>query len=182
MEERTMLACFSGEIASGKTTVSTVVAKRLGWKRASFGDHLRRTHPDVSRREIQEFGQNWVQDDPEGLCKDVLTAGGFSHGESFVLDGVRHVAALQHLVEIARPTQVRLFFLDVPIHLRRQRASGRGAGDRQDFERASEHVVEAESKQLLEVAHEIIDGAPSVDFVATCCVHLIECWLSGLRD
>ena len=32
---------FAGRIGSGKSTLSSEVAERLGWRRASFGDYLR---------------------------------------------------------------------------------------------------------------------------------------------
>ena len=184
--EKTMLACFSGGIASGKTYVSKKVAQHFGWRWTSFSTYL--THQvrsgscqDVSRRHLQELGQRRIINDPRGFCTEVLAAGGFIRGESFVLDGVRHAVAVERLSDIAVPADVRLFFLDAPNQVLRQRAELRSGKDGGNFDRAVAHSVESESAKLRDVADWIIDGSVPKDVVVAHCVRLIDCWFADTR-
>ena len=90
-----LLICFSGQIGSGKSSVSCAVAHALGWRGPGFGDYLRaeieRAGGDPSSRQaLQDLGQQRIEADAEGFCRDVLNAGGFILGEDFIVDGVRH--------------------------------------------------------------------------------------------
>jgi hypothetical protein len=104
-----LLLCFSGQIGSGKSSVSAAVAEALGWRRTGFGDYLRSEitllggNPD-SREALQDLGQRRVDEDPKSFCRDVLTAGGFKSGDNFIVDGVRHVSIFDILVAESKPT------------------------------------------------------------------------------
>ena len=81
-----LLICFSGQIGSGKTSVSAAVAEALGWRRTGFGDYLRseieRLGGDPSSRQaLQDLGQKLVDEDPTAFCREVLLAGGFRPGD-----------------------------------------------------------------------------------------------------
>ena len=79
----------------------------------------------------------------------MLTAGGFVPGEDFVVDGIRHVEVLPHLVRIAAPSEVRMIFLKADAALRSIRVAERSAKVREDFDRAATHVVEADMEDEL---------------------------------
>lgn len=90
----TVLVCFSGQIGSGKSSVSVAVATALGWSRTGFGDYLRAQIVQAggdphSRETLQDLGQRLVEADPEEFCRSVLNDGGFRPGEDFLIDGVR---------------------------------------------------------------------------------------------
>ena len=177
-----LLVCFSGEIGSGKSSISRAVARRLGCGCASFGGYLReevvRGGGDPARREsLQDLGQNQIKQDAELLCGRVLAAGGFVAGTDFVLDGVRHVEVLPHLVRIAAPSEVRLIFLKADVRLRLSRVGKRSDGAREDFDRAVGHIVEAELEhELPTVADAIVDGSPVEADVVEVCIGLITGW------
>ena len=128
-----LLVCFSGKIGSGKTSISRAVARWLKCACTSFGGYLRHEvarrggDPDC-RESLQYLGQSRIEQDAESFCRDVLAAGGFVPGEDFVLDGIRHLGVLPHLVRIAAPSEVRLIFLQADAGLRSQR--GRGEAER----------------------------------------------------
>ena len=111
------------------------------------------------------------------FCRDVLAAGGFVPGDDFVLDGIRHVDVLPHLVRIAAPSELRLIFLKADEGDRSSRVARRSAGAREDFDRAARHVVEAEMEDKLPMAaHAIVDGSlPERDVVGEC-IGLIDGW------
>jgi dephospho-CoA kinase len=68
-----LLLCFSGQIGSGKSSVTTAISAALGWRRAGFGDYLRseiaRLGGDPNdRKALQNLGQKLVEDDSAAFC------------------------------------------------------------------------------------------------------------------
>lgn len=111
-----LLLCFSGQIGSGKSSISAAVAKCLDCQLTSFGDYLRaeirRSGGDpLNRQVLQDFGQRRISEDPVVFCREVLAFGGFQPGQHFVLDGIRHVTIFDVLKIEARPSKARLLFL-----------------------------------------------------------------------
>ena len=180
-----LLICFSGKIGSGKTAISRAVAHRLDCERASFGGYLRKEvagrgyDPDC-RQALQDIGQSLIEHDAASFCRDVLADGGFVPGEDFVLDGIRHVDVLPHLVHIAAPSEVRLIFLDADAELRSNRVGERSHSAREEFDRVAEHVVEAHMEDVLPtVAHEIVNSSLAEQKVIDICLGLIDDWRSA---
>lgn len=175
-----MLVCFSGQIGSGKSSVSTAIAEALGWSYTGFGDYLRaeieRTGGDSASREaLQDLGQRLVEADAEGFCRSVLASGGFNKGENFLLDGVRHVDIFRILTRIVAPSSARLLFLSVDEIQRLDRVAGRS--DKDDFARAVGHRVEAElGNDLPALADAIINASQSFQDVVSACLAAIKKW------
>jgi hypothetical protein len=175
-----LLLCFSGQIGSGKSSVSAAVAKALGWRRTGFGDYLRSEisllggNPD-SREALQDLGQKRVDEDPKSFCRDVLTAGGFKPGDNFIVDGVRHVSIFDILVAESKPTYARLLFLGAVETTRIGRVQTRA--DAQDFARATTHRVEAElGGTLPRRADGVVNAEQPLGLVVSDCLKLITCW------
>lgn len=175
-----MLLCFSGQIASGKSSVSIAVAEALGWHRTGFGDFLRSEIARLGgnpgdREALQNFGQKRVDDDPVAFCRDVLRAGGFVPGEDFVIDGIRHASIFEILTEVSAPSRTRLLFLGASETTRLARAEERV--DASDFARASAHRVEAELINALpQRADGIVNSDQSLDCVVSDCLDLVKQW------
>jgi dephospho-CoA kinase len=175
-----LLLCFSGQIGSGKSSVSTAVTEVLGWRRIGFGDYLRseikRLGGDPNDREVlQNLGQRRVDDDPAAFCRDVLSAGGFMPGDDFVIDGVRHVSIFEVLAKVSVPSQARLLFLGALETIRIARVEARA--DARDFVRASTHRVEAELCDALpQRADGIVNANQSLGCVVSDCLELVRHW------
>ena len=175
-----LLLCFSGQIGSGKSSVSTAVAEALGWRRTGFGDYLRseisRLGGDPNDREaLQNLGQIRVDADPAAFCRDVLVAGGFIAGDDFVIDGIRHVRIFEILADVGTPSQARLLFLGALEATRVARVEARA--DAQDFVRASTHRVEAELRDALpQRADGVVNADQSSDRVVSDCLELVRHW------
>lgn len=110
-----LLICFSGQIGSGKSSVSCAVAHALGWRRTGFGDYLRaeieRAGGDPSSRQaLQDLGQQRIEADAEGFCRDVLNAGGFILGEDFIIDGFGISTYFESLSGSLRPCRLGCSF------------------------------------------------------------------------
>lgn len=176
----TILVCFSGQIGSGKTSVSAAVAAALGWGRTGFGDYLRaeiaRTSGDPEAREVlQDLGQRLVETDPEAFCRSVLIAGNFKPGDNFLIDGVRHVDIFRILKRLGAPSIARLLFLDVANSHRLARVRDRVDGD--DFVRAETHRVESELRnELPALADRVVDATQPFDEVVSDCLACIGTW------
>jgi dephospho-CoA kinase len=175
-----LLICFSGQIGSGKSSVSIAVAEALGCLRTGFGDYLRseviRMGGDPNARQVlQDLGQKRVEDDPATFCRDVLKAGGFEPGTDFVIDGIRHISIFEILARVSLPSEARLLFLGAPDETRIARVEART--DAHDFARASAHRVEAELHQALpQRADGVVSADQPLDRVVTECLALIAGW------
>ena len=181
---QSLLVCFSGKIGSGKTAISRAVARRLDCGRTSFGGYLRKEavrrgyDPDC-RQVLQDIGQSLIEHDAESFCRNVLADGGFVPGEDFVIDGIRHVDVLPHLVQIAAPSEVRLIFLDADAKLRSNRVAERSRSAREEFDRVADHAVEAHmERELPMVAHKIVDSSLAEQQVVEVCLGIIGDWKS----
>lgn len=175
----TVLLCFSGQIGSGKSSVSTAAAEALGWPRTGFGDYLRaevrRSGGDPSREQLQNLGQFRVDADPAAFCRDVLAFGGFTPGMNFVVDGIRHVDVLTILRNLAAPSVARLVFLQAGDANRAARVEKRSDCD--DLARAQRHRVEAELCDALpQRADAIIDAERPFDEVVAACIDVARAW------
>ena len=179
-----LLLCFSGQIGSGKSSVSTAVADALGWRRTGFGDYLRgeiarRGGDPEDRKALQDLGQGRVDADAAAFCRDVLTTGGFRPGDDFVIDGIRHVNIFEILRKVAAPSDAKLLFLGAGEMTRSARVQTRA--DAADFTRASTHRVEAELREALpDRADAIIDADQPIDSVVASCLGMMRAWKSTL--
>lgn len=175
-----LLICFSGQIGSGKSSVSAAVATTLGWRRTGFGEYLRnelsRLGGDPSdRKALQDLGQRRVEDDSTIFCRDILAAGGFKPGDDFIIDGIRHVAIFEILAALGKPSQAKLLFLGAIETTRNARIQPRA--DAQDFARASMHRVEAELLDALpKRADGIVNADQPFDRVTSDCLDLVQKW------
>jgi dephospho-CoA kinase len=86
---------ISGRIASGKSTVSRLLAERRGWDLVSFGDFVRMTARErglsTDRRTLQELGSTLLGElGPVGILESARAACN-ARSEVQVIDGIRHV-------------------------------------------------------------------------------------------
>lgn len=124
-----VVACFSGGIASGKTTLATAVAERRGLKVATFGGFVRQTASSrgipEERDALQALGEKLIAEMTfDGFCRAVLAAAGWTTGSSAVVDGIRHVGAFESIKKLVSPVPAKLFLVDVPRDVRQARADG----------------------------------------------------------
>lgn len=111
----TAMIAISGRIGAGKSTVAAEVAARLNCKSTSFGNFVRQVAASrgvqADRQELQKIGEELVTADPLAFCRAVLSSADWKPNETIVLDGLRHVAVLELLREIAAPQPVILVHL-----------------------------------------------------------------------
>ena len=175
-----LLVCFSGQIGSGKSSVSAAVSETLGWPRAAFGDYLRvelersGSNP-ATRQALQDLGQQRFDSDPSAFCNAVLTAAGFRPGDDFIVDGIRHAGAIQILGRLALPSQARLIHIITADSTRNDRIRTRP--DRADLDRAVKHPVESNLRNVLPAyADLVISNDRSLIDTVSACVANIRRW------
>lgn len=174
-----MIICFSGKIASGKSSVSEALADKLKWLRISFGDYVRAQVADQGldpndRNTLQEYGQMLVERDAEKFCRDVLEFGAFVPGQNLLLDGIRHISIYQQIRDLLVPCQTRLIFLDPGDQERHRRSQERG--DQDKILSSEEHAVESElSYAIPDSADLVISSKSELDIIVDECLeHILE--------
>ena len=113
---RSLILTFSGPIGSGKTTLSTRVAQFLEWKYVSFGDYIRdiahQRGLGESREALQRLGASLIEEEGwDNFCNSVLAQVNWAAGQNVVLDGIRHIEALDSLQKITKPSEIFLVLL-----------------------------------------------------------------------
>jgi AAA domain len=166
-----LVACFSGRIGSGKTSITQVLSLALGWSRAGFGDYLReriaREGGDPrSRQVLQDLGQRLVDADPDGFCLEVLKSANFQPGGDLLLDGIRHVDVKNRITRLVAPSRTILIHLPLDDAELLKRIESRLEGSL-DHARAAKHRVESElASSLPEIADRVFDASPPVNTLA----------------
>lgn len=163
-----LVLCFSGGIASGKTTLARAVSEQRGWRCASFGAYVRevalgRGVPD-DRAHLQELGaaliaeMGWI-----AFCDAVMRSARWTAGASLVVDGIRHVAAFETIASLAAPAVAKLVFVDVGQDVRRARARSVRPDETTDLATSDAHSTEKDVHgELRGRASLVVDGTKDV--------------------
>lgn len=159
---RSLILTFSGPIGSGKSTLSKSVAQSLGWQYSSFGDYVREFASQRgvghSREALQRQGASLIEEQGwDNFCKSVLVRADWEAGQHLVLDGIRHVEALDSLKEITKPSQLFLVLIELSGSELEARRSGRAGIE--NLRRIESHTTEEQVKNLLpKRADLVVDG------------------------
>ena len=170
---RNITVAFAGPIGSGKSTISHLVANKLRWKRVSFGDYVRAVARDrkldESRRVMQDLGSNLINEGWDHFCKAVLEQVQFKKGECLVVDGIRHIEALNTIRDLVHPSNVFLIYIQLKPSQRQKRLKVKGFANKNEMKQIEEHPTEKQVQTTLPmVADLLVDGSkPEVQIVNT---------------
>lgn len=173
-----MVLAFSGKIGSGKTTLTTMLAVRLGWPRVSFGEYVRQLaiqrQLEPTRQVLQALGETLLDESIEEFCKRVIAQADWQATGNLLIDGVRHISVLDQLESLVHPHQLNHVHLTLGEHERAARLVGR----LEDVAQIESHSTEVEVPVLLPAkADLVIDGFVDVEKN----VAFIQDWLSQQR-
>lgn len=164
---RSLILTFSGPIGSGKSTLSMGVAQSLGWKYASFGDYVRELASQrgvgKSREALQHLGASLIEEEGwDNFCRSVLAQVDWAAGQHVVLDGIRHVEALDSLREITKPSE--LFLVSIALsELELEARQSRGEVF-ENLRQIGSHSTEEQVNSLLpQRADLLVDGRRRVE-------------------
>jgi cytidylate kinase len=139
---------FSGKLGSGKTTVSKLLAERVGARWNSFGNTVKRIAQErglpMEREALQALGEELVSNSPKAFCQRVISEAEPSSGRGLVLDGLRHTVILKHLQQSLLPSLLIPVFVDVDEPVRLDRIQRRGGLSIEDLRRLESHSTEVE--------------------------------------
>lgn len=167
-----IVLAFAGTIGSGKTTISRLVAHKLRWKHVSFGDYVRAVARDrklgESREVLQDLGSSLIGEGWEHFCKAVLKQVQFKPGECLVVDGVRHIEALNTIRDLVYPSIVFLIYIHLKPSQRQKRLEIKGIASESEIMRIEEHPTEKQVQTVLsQVADLLVDGSkPELQMVS----------------
>lgn len=161
------IVAFAGAIGSGKTTLATGVSEVLGWPRVGFGDYVRAVARErdlgESREVLQHVGASLIENGWEQFCRAVLAQYRGHADQSLVVDGVRHVEAIDTLRRLVAPSRVALVFIAVGKSPRTTRPA---AKDLSNLDRLSSVRLHATERQVAATlprsADLIVDGSRPV--------------------
>ncbi len=160
---------FSGCIASGKTTISEGVANYLGLPRVSFGDYVRKMArhkglDDSSRDILQSVGESLIIEGWMKFCKSVLKQVKWEPGQSLVIDGVRHQAAIDTLKLLVKPSLFLLIHININESEQKTRLNRKEIINLQQIKVIENHSSEKDVKSILpNIADLIVDGTYPID-------------------
>ena len=173
-----MVLVFSGQIGSGKSEISSRVAKALGWSYASFGDYIRSVaHSqglDDTREILQELGESLVNKGAEDFCRSLLAHYNWRSGEPLVIDGLRHKEVADALRQLVLPLDIRIVLLEVDENIRRARLAKARRADFEWIEAVERHPTEVQVKsELPQIAHLKLEGNKPIQDL----VHDVVTWV-----
>lgn len=165
-----VIIAFAGPIGSGKSTVSFAIAEALGLSRASFGDYVRGVAKQrgltQDRETLQLIGSELIGNGWGPFCKAVLSQAGWKKGKGVVVDGIRHIEAVETLLQMTAPSKFVLVFVSITEKERQIRLVQKGIKDKEDQIRIESHPTEVQVKSLESKADLILDGTrPSLELV-----------------
>ena len=156
-----IILCFSGGIGSGKSSISSELAKKLNWRKTGFGDYLRQYSKkqglDPTRETLQKLGVEKISQGWDSFCSDVLKFENWENGDDLIIDGIRHIDAIKTLEKITHPSILKLFYLQLDIDKRAERISN--VTNFEELKKQETHSTETEVKTvLLERADLVLDS------------------------
>ncbi|MFC1611494.1 AAA family ATPase [Myxococcota bacterium] len=159
---------ISGGIGAGKTTISTELASRLGWRRTSFGDYVRKVAVQrglgTDRSALQRTGEDLIEQGWERFVEAVLKSCGWSQGFPLVVDGIRHVEALQTIRHLVAPQPTFLILLELDEGERESRTKSRDGAASAHLAEADSHSTETQvPRELRECADLVLDTRRPVE-------------------
>jgi dephospho-CoA kinase len=128
-----MIVSFAGRIASGKSAVSEAVAEFYSIDRVSFGDAVRseaeRRGLACSREVLQDLGNELIAGGWGSFCSLVTEQVNWDGHRPLVVDGVRHVGAIDALRRLAEPSGLYVVFVDTSWERRQAWLVDRGVSE-----------------------------------------------------
>jgi len=173
------LAAISGAIASGKSELARELTKTWNCPRASFGafvmtEATRRTLP-TDRDTLQQVGPELIEQlGWEEFCARTLRLAGASwESDSVVVDGIRHLEAIDTLRAGFRPVPIPLVYVACDSSTRLARQLARGA-TRAEVERWEADLTEQAQAMLRASADLVVCGDGSLASAVSAVTQLVD--------
>ncbi len=161
-----VVIAFAGPIGSGKSTVSAAIAEALGLPRASFGDYVRSVAKQrgltQDRETLQLVGSELIENGWGPFCKAVLSQAGWKRGDGIVVDGIRHIEAIEALRQMTAPLKFFPVFISIEGEDRKSRLMSKGIMDDGEKSKIESHSTEVQVSSLHSKASLVLDGSQPI--------------------
>lgn len=148
-----IVVAFTGPIGSGKSTLSRLVSNELGWPLASFGACVRKMADaygfDKSRKGLQLTGNFLIGRGWKIFCGQVLADANWKPSSNLIVDGIRHLEALETLRDIVTPANIYLVYVSLSKADRKNRLKARNNEDHLNLEEIELDPTEEQVKTIL---------------------------------
>lgn len=172
-----MIVAFAGRIASGKSALSTAVAEHYAVDRVSFGDAVRteakRRGLDESRATLQDLGDELIAAGWDAFCALVFDQVEWDGRSSLVVDGVRHLGAVEALRRVGGSASFLLVYVDTPWERRAEWLAERGVSGPVAIA-ADSHPNESELDDVMSQADLVVANDADLDRVVTLVVASVD--------
>lgn len=161
----------SAKLGGGKTTLANALAKLLTCNVASFGEYVRgvATSRGISheREDLQKLGKGLIHElGFDEFTANVLAAAGWSANLPLVVEGIRHVDAVESVRRAASGTEFFLVYIDAEEDQRLTRIEARDLATHERIKRWDSHSTEREVEALRELADFVVTSSGSPHDVA----------------
>jgi hypothetical protein len=122
---------------------------------------------------LQDIGATLIEQGWEGFCRAVLSQVDWEPGQPIVIDGIRHVEAIDTLRQLVAPSKLLLVFVDISDLEHEARLRQRGLTKDEKLQRVETHSTEAQVRAMLPgIADFTVDGTQPIDRL----LHQIVTW------
>ncbi len=155
---------ISGRICSGKTYLANIIANKLHLPVASFGGYLRDyceiNNILINRKTLQDFGENFIQNDSEQFLIEVIDHFIGDH-DSIIIEGIRHKSILKIIKTLSKSSTA--IFVDMDQNTRYKRFCSResyidSVKTFDQFIMSDNHLVELEIQELKPLCDLVINS------------------------
>ncbi len=169
---------FVDRIGSNSSGISRYAAKELNWSHASFGDYIRKEIRarglEDTRLTEQQVGKLLIAEGWEKFCRGVLEEAKWQPGQRVIVDGIRHVDALETIERITE-TQVITIYVEADDAIRKARLIGHDVENEAEFETAEADATEQEVKTILpKKADLVVDARESPEQIVPKIMELVK--------
>jgi cytidylate kinase len=163
---------ISGEISSGKSTISELLSNRLNIPVVSFGKYLKHycINNDIKpdRKNLQDIGERFIITDISKFLNDTINFAA-PNCDSLIFEGVRHSRMLE-LIK-SKSVKTKSFFLEMPKNQRLENFKKREKEidikkDSGYFENLNKHKVEQEISNVKELCEYIISSGQTAEITS----------------
>jgi cytidylate kinase len=164
-----LLIAVAGPMGSGKSSISRALANEMGGHRRSYGDAVRAQARlrglEESREALQDLGEALIKEGWPAFTSMVLDTVA-EDVDLVVIDGVRHMSALDHLTRASPDRRVISLFIAAGERERVKRLVERDGLPVEEIERAMVHPNEQEVTQMAELVDLVVINDNRVDIPA----------------
>lgn len=161
---KTRVLGFSGPIASGKSTLISLISKQTDLCVSSYGAYVKHKAVlaglSLDRPVLQRLSNELLEQHSHAeLATEVINLANWDRRLPLAIDGIRHSRSAHELRRLVAPIPFFLIFVATPYKIRVQRIVQRDGISAHEAKSHDEHETESEANSnLRDIADIVVDG------------------------